>query len=209
MVGPARRIRKEAEKIDKKSEENRAKKERNDMLKTQFNWTKVCHIMNCSNCSAPRCVFSKYAIGNAKGPTKKHMAILEKYVEERGYVCGDAIRVYSNGEMEAPETEEDEVEKLPLLFCREEQVCWDTVESQYYATESDPTKGGGIQTKTVCCHCYSDGKLANNKYIDERRDDRGGKKYLPICEACVDDGANLQTRRGAKKNKHEEEKGKR
>jgi hypothetical protein len=67
-------------------------------------------------------VFSKYAIGNAKGTTKKLMAILEKYVEERGYVCGDAIRVYSNGEMEAPETEEDEVEELPLLFCKEEQM---------------------------------------------------------------------------------------
>ena len=111
--------------------------------------------------------------------------------------------------MEAPETDEDEVEKLPLLFCREEQVCWDTIESQDYATESDPTKGGRIQTKTLCSHCYFDGKLANNKYIDEKRDDRGGKKCLPICEACVDDGANLQTRKGAKKNKHEEAKGKR
>ena len=105
------------------------------MLTTEFNWTKVRHIMNCSNCSAPRCVFSKYAIGNAKGPTKKHMAILEKYVEEHGYLCGDAIRIYSNGGMEAPETEDDDVEELPLLFCKEEQVCWDTVESQYYATE--------------------------------------------------------------------------
>ena len=104
------------------------------MLKTEFNWTKVRHIMNCSNCSAPRCVFSKYAIGNAKGPTKKHMAILEKYAKDRGYVCGYSIRVNSNGEVEAPETEEDEVDKLSLLFCKEEQLCCDTVESQYYTT---------------------------------------------------------------------------
>ena len=101
--------------------------------------------------------------------------------------------------MEAPETEEGEVEELPLLFCKEEQACWDTVESQYSATKLDPTKGGQIQTKTVCCHSCSDGEVANNKYIDERRDDRGGKKYLPICEACVDDGAKLQTRKGAKR----------
>ena len=165
--------------------------------------------MNCSNCSAPRCVFSKYAIGNAKGPTKKHMAILEKYVEEHGYVCGDAVRVYSNGEVNALETEGGEVGQLPLLFCKEQQVCWNAVENQYYAADKNPTRGGRVQTKTVCCHCYSDGKLADNKYIDERRRDRGGKTYLPICEACVDDGANLQTRKGAKTNKLEEAKGKR
>ena len=31
-----------------------------------------------------------------------------------------------------------------------------------------------------------------------RGDDRGGKKYLPSCEACVDDGADLQKKKGAK-----------
>ena len=62
------------------------------------------------------------------------MTILEKHIEEHGYVCGDAVRVYSSGEMEAPETEEGEVEEPSLLFCKEQQVCWDTVEIQYYAT---------------------------------------------------------------------------
>ena len=66
-----------------------------------------------------------------------------------------------------------------------------------------------MQTKTVCCHCYSDGKLADDKYIDERRQDRGGKTYLPICEACVDDGADLQTRKGAKRNRLVESREKR
>ena len=133
------------------------------------------------------------------------MAIHEKYVEEHGYICGDAVRVYFNGEMEAPEMEEGEVEELPLLFCKEQKVCWNTVESQYYAADATPTKGGRVQTKTVCSHCYSDRKLANNKYIDDRRDDRGGKQYLPICEACIDDGADLQTRKGTKTNKLEVE----
>ena len=90
------------------------------------------------------------------------------------------------------------MEELPLLFFKEQQVCWNTVKSQYYAADKTPTRGGRVQTKTVCCHCYSDGELADNKYIDERRRDRGGKTYLPICEASVDDGAILHTRKWAK-----------
>jgi len=144
-------------------------------------------------------VFSQYAIGNAKGPKKEHTAILERYLEEH----------YSNGEMEAPEAEEGKEEDQPLLFCKEEQVCWNTVESQYYAAENTPTKGGRVQTKTVCCHCYSDGKLADEKYLEEKRGNRGGKKGLPICKACVDDGADLQTKRGAKTNKLQQAQGKR
>ena len=112
------------------------------MVKKDFNWTKVRRILTCDDCSAPRCVFSQYAIGHEEGPTKKHLSILERYIEEHGYVCGDAVRVYSNGEMKAPETEDDEMEELPLLFCKEQQVCWNTVESQYYAADKTPTRGG-------------------------------------------------------------------
>ena len=154
-------------------------------------------------------LFSQHAIGHAKGPTRKHMAVLERYIEEHEYVCGDAVRIYSNGAMVAPTAECDEVEEQPLLFCKEQQVCWNAVESQYYATDKTPTRGGRVQTKTVCCHCYSDGEFADNSYIDERRGDRGGKAYLPICKACVDDGAGLQTKKGAKTNKLEEARGKR
>ena len=67
----------------------------------------------------------------------------------------------------------------------------DKEEGEYYAAVSTPTKGGRMQTKYVCCHCYSDGELATDAYIDEKRKDRGGKKYLPICKACVNDGAQL------------------
>ena len=57
------------------------------------------------------------------------MTILEKHIKEHGYVRRYAIRVHSSGEMEAPETEEGEVEEPPLLFCKEQQVYWDTGES--------------------------------------------------------------------------------
>lgn len=110
----------------------------------------------------------QYAVGNAKGPQKKHITILERYVEEHGYVCGDAVCVYSNGEMEMPETEEGEDEEKPLLFCKEKQVCWNTVESQYYAAANTPIRGERLQTKMVCCHCYSDGKLADEKYLEKK-----------------------------------------
>lgn len=141
---------------------------------------------------------------------KKHMTLLEKFVEENGYRCGESVRIYANGEMEVPKAKDDEEEEKPLLFCKEAHVCYNTIESQYYASEGAvPNKGGRVQTKHICCHCYSGGDLADDEYIDERRDDRGGKKYLPICKACVDDGAHLQTRKHARTNKLQEAKGKR
>jgi len=204
-----KRVRDLADDGNKNSEETKAKEARDKKVKGDFNWTKLRHILICDECSAPRCVFSKYAIGNAKGPTKEHMVILKKYVEEQGYRCGDAVRIYSDGKMEAPETEEGEKEELPLLFCRETLVCWNTIESQYYAGGGGATKGGRMQTKLACCHCYSDRKLADDKYIEEKRGDVGGKKHLPICEACVDDGAGMEKKKGAKTNKLKESKSKR
>ena len=106
-------------------------------------------------------------------------------------MCGDSVRVYSNGKMEAPSPSDDKAEELPLLFCREVFVCNNTVEPQYYAAGDKPTKWERVQTKYVCCHCYSDGKLADNAYINEKRKNRGRKKYPGICKACVDDRANL------------------
>lgn len=49
-------------------------------------------------------------------------------------------------------------------------------------------------------------------YMDDladNRGDRGGKKYLPICEACNDDGADLHARKGAKTNQLKKATGKR
>ena len=91
--------------------------------------------------------------------------------------------------METPKTEEGEDEEPPLLFCKESQFCWNTVESEFYAAETTRTKVGRVQTKTVCCYYYSDGKLADDEYIDERRDD--------------------EKKEGAKTNKLQEAKGKR
>ncbi len=39
--------------------------------------------------------------------------------------------------------------------------------------------------------------------------DEGGKKHLLICEACVDDGAGMEKKKGAKTNKLQEAKSKR
>lgn len=69
------------------------------------------------------------------------------------------MRVYSNKKMEAPSLLDGKEEELPLLFCWEVFVCNNTVEAQYYAAGEKPTKGGRVQTKYVCCHCYSDKHL--------------------------------------------------
>ena len=182
---------------------------RDRKLTKGINWSKVRWVLVCENCRAPRCVYSRHAIGNAKGPTKKHMKTVQQFIEENDYVCGDSVRVCSSGKMEAASTVDDEEEELPILFCREVFVCNNPVEGQYYAADSAPTKGGRTQTKYVCCHCYSDGELATDAYIDEKRRDRGGKKYLPICKACVNDGAHLVWSRGKKTNKLQDANAKR
>ena len=58
----------------------------------------------------------------------------------------------------------------------------------YIAADNYPTKVGRVQGKHICCHCYSNNKLANDAYTDERHKKRWGSKYLPICQGCLDDG---------------------
>ena len=41
-----RRIPKEKEEVDKKSKENETKKGRDDLVKKDFNWTKVCRVFD-------------------------------------------------------------------------------------------------------------------------------------------------------------------
>ena len=89
------------------------------------------------------------------------------------------------------------------LFCFAEKFLFAITQlrGQYYAAVSMPTKGRRMQTKYVCCHCYSGGELATDAYIDEKHKDRGVKKYLLMCKACVNDGAQLVWSRGKKTNK--------
>ena len=116
-------IRKETDKIDRASAEQKNKMDRDRRLTKGINWSKVRCVLVCENCRAPRCVYSRHAIGNAKGPTKKDMETLQQFVEDNDYVCGDSVRVFSSGEMEAASTVDDEEEELPILFCREVFVC--------------------------------------------------------------------------------------
>ena len=143
-----------------------------------------------------------------KRSDKKDMETLQQFVEDNDCVCGGSVRVFSSGKMEATSTVDDKEEELPILFCREVFVCNNPVEGQYYATGSAPTKGGRTQTKYVCCHCYSDGKLATDAYIGEKRKDRG-EKSLPIGKACVNDGAHLVWSRGKNTNKLQDANAKR
>ena len=64
-------MRKETDKIDRASVEQKNKMVRDRKLTKGINWSKVRCVLVCENCRAPRCVYSRHAIGNAKGPTKK------------------------------------------------------------------------------------------------------------------------------------------
>ena len=59
------------------------------------------------------------------------------------------------------------------------------------AAGNNSTKGGMIQTKYACGYYYSDGKFANDAYVDLKHVDRRSMKYLAIFEALADDGPNL------------------
>ena len=52
--------------------------------------------------------------------------------------CGPCLFRWRNG---STDTEDGEVEEEHLLFCKEQQAFWNTVESQYYAADKTPTKG--------------------------------------------------------------------
>ena len=65
-----RRIRNVSDKAGNGSEEKKEKQARDKKVKKDFNWTKLRYVLTCCDCNAPRCVFSQYAIGNAKGPKK-------------------------------------------------------------------------------------------------------------------------------------------
>ena len=53
------------------------------------------------------------------------------------------------------------------------------------------------------------GELATDAHIDDKRQDMEGKKYLPICKACVNDGAHLIWSRGKNTNKLQDANAKR
>ena len=97
--------------------------ERDAKLTRGINWTKVRFILVCTECGAKRCIFSLYAVGNAKGSTKEHMEILQRYIETNGYICGDEVCVYANGDMKAHEVEDGEEEEMPILFFCDSHVC--------------------------------------------------------------------------------------
>ena len=174
--------------FDKNDNSQVEKKKRDSKLIKGVNWSKVRYLLGCDYCKATRCVYSRFAIGNKKGPTTKHMTSLKKFVEDNGYKCGDVLRVYADGKTESEREGDDDKDEEPLLFCKEAHVCGTTIESQYYAPEETPSKGGRVPAKHICCHCYTDSHFANKKYVQGKHA-LSGRGFLPICKDCVDDGA--------------------
>ena len=109
--------------------------------------------------------------------------------------------------MKTPETEDDEVEELPL-FCKEQHVCWNAVESQYCAADKTPTRARGVQTETVCCHCYSDRKSSDNKkMMRDNETGAGGLIFLSV-RLVLMMGQTCRQKKGTEKNQARGGKGK-
>ena len=155
-------------------------------------------IQKCDECKAPRCFFSRFAPGHAKGPKKKHFDKVRRHIETNGYKCGDLVQIYKNGEMDTESVEGDEREE-PILFCREANLCGSVVEAQYYAPKDKTGRGNRIHTKYICIHCYADKKLASNKDV-EAREERQGRPFHPIFKDCLRNGVPVVYKTGEKKN---------
>ena len=182
-----------------KNDDEHVERKKRDSEKTAItNWTKVRMIQKCDECGAPRCFFSRYAPGHAKGPKKKHFDKVRRHIETNGYKCGDLVQMNKNGEM-INGSEEDSEREEPILFCREANLCGAVVEAQYYAPKNKKERGSRIITKYVCCHCYADRKLASIKDV-EAREERRGRKFNPICKDCLSNGVPVVYTKGAKKN---------
>ena len=65
-------------------------------------------------------------------------------------------------------TDGSDEEDKPIIFCRESHMCGALVELQYYAPNGEIERGRRVSTKHVCCHCYADSHLANNKDAEAR-----------------------------------------
>ena len=88
----------------------------------------------------------------------------------------------------------DEVEE-PKLFCRESDVCGDSVGVQYYAPLGVIKRGRGVIKKHSCFHCYSDSHLSKNNDV-EAREERRGQGYLHMCKECLNNGVPVVYKRG-------------
>jgi len=100
-----------------------------------FKGSKARGIVSCDNCAAPRVIYSMYTQGSSagKGPKKKHMDMLDQFVEARGFICGAAIPV-------------------KLLFNQRKLRCYEPVESMWYycnRTVADQRRGNRVVTKDV------------------------------------------------------------
>jgi len=135
-----------------------------------FKGSKARDIVSCDNCAAPHVIYSMYTQGSSagKGPKKKHMDILDQFVEDRGFICGAAIPV-------------------KLLFNQRKLRCYEPVESMYYCagTVSDQRRGNRVVTKDVCCLCYVCTDIAP---LDEvkRRQKSAVQNPLSVCRSCLD-----------------------
>jgi len=102
-------------------------------------------------------------------------------MDQNKYKCGDIIRVSSDGTVYMEHSEDEEgSDNEPILFCKEDHVCDIAIESHYYAPGVTPRKGGRIAAKNICCHCYTDGDLADQKGVMKKHN-LAGNSVLPSC----------------------------
>mmetsp|Transcript_5035 Transcript_5035/g.10735 ORF Transcript_5035/g.10735 Transcript_5035/m.10735 type:complete len:239 (+) Transcript_5035:248-964(+) len=152
-----KKLQKEAAKLDKPN-------------RSTFNATKVRAVATCDSCGAKRAVYSKNAVGQKGGPTKRQLENVETLLE-CGYVCGNPLG-----------------EGLGFLM-RRALNCGDYIETQYY-TPSSGLKGGRIRTEDICAICYGEDEIVSADVIRKEKDTKG-RNPLPICRFCFDNNTEL------------------
>ena len=124
--------------------------------KKLFKRNKVRRTIQCTNCPMVRVIYSMYQVGSNKGgPKKKHENELQRYIEERNYICGAEIPV-------------------KRYEARRAIRCYDYIESQYY----DKNR------KKICCICSTESNLATRDEIMKRQK-YAVHNPLPVCSDCL------------------------
>ena len=135
-----------------------------------FKGERVRDVVECSNCSKPRCIYSSYSLSSkqhynlSKDVQKKKLAELELF-KDSDYICGD---------------------KCPVepFVTKQSIKCGQFVESMYYGFAKSKGKGKVI---AICCFCSNDEDLVEKEEVMLKLGTT--KSPLPICQDCF--GRNI------------------
>jgi hypothetical protein len=162
--------------------------------------SKVRGVVQCNNCSKPRCIYSLSALSHMRPPppplnpdnattleappvtpeeVRQYMAMargkLQDALESPIYICGMAPL-----DLDDPCYE--------IFLCGTTLDCDKHVESKFYVSKVQPTR------LELCCYCAGEFNSPIELNTSLKAHDGPYSVVLPICKACLDNGYSIIVR---------------